>query len=63
MDAATEEAVKRFQGAAGLHPYGVLDYGTMARLDEECAKYASGADAFSSADPQLEKAVELLHGK
>ena len=60
MDAATEEAVKRFQSTVGLHPYGVLDYGTMARLDEECGKYVTGAD--SSADPQLEKAVELLRG-
>ena len=62
MDAATEEAVKRFQGAVGLHPYGVLDYGTMARIDEECAAYAAGSDA-SVEDPQLAKAIELLRGK
>jgi carboxyl-terminal processing protease len=61
MDETTAEAVKRFQTAVGLHPYGVLDYGTMARLDEECAKYAAGVD--SGEDPQLEKAIELLRGK
>jgi hypothetical protein len=53
--------VKRFQTAVGLHPYGVLDYGTIARLDEECAKYAAGVD--SGEDPQLAKAIELLSGK
>ncbi|MDR2089489.1 MAG: S41 family peptidase [Clostridiales Family XIII bacterium] len=61
MDVDTEEAVKSFQRTAGLHPYGVLDYGTMARLDETCAKYAAGGDA--SEDPQLAKAMELLRGK
>jgi carboxyl-terminal processing protease len=62
MDAATEEAVKRFQSAVGLHPYGVLDYGTMARLDAECAAYAAGVDS-SVEDPQLAKAIELLRGE
>ncbi|MDR2295338.1 MAG: S41 family peptidase [Clostridiales Family XIII bacterium] len=62
MDAATADAVKRFQAAAGLHPYGVLDYGTMARLDAECVAYASGADS-SVEDPQLAKAIELLRGE
>ncbi|MDR2132812.1 MAG: S41 family peptidase [Clostridiales Family XIII bacterium] len=60
MDEATTVAVKRFQSAAGLHPYGVLDYGTMARLDETCANYAAGID--SAEDPQLAKAIELLRG-
>jgi carboxyl-terminal processing protease len=61
MDEATAEAVARFQRTAGLHPYGVLDYGTMARLDETCAAYAAGGD--SDEDPQLAKAIELLRGK
>ena len=61
MDTATEEAVKRFQSTVGLHPYGVLDYGTMARLDEECGKYAMGMGSTTS-DPQLAKAIELLRG-
>ncbi|MDR1573363.1 MAG: S41 family peptidase [Clostridiales Family XIII bacterium] len=59
MDEATETAVKRFQSSAGLYAYGVLDYGTMTRLDEECAKYAAGAAP--GEDPQLAKATELLH--
>ncbi|MDR2770936.1 MAG: S41 family peptidase [Clostridiales Family XIII bacterium] len=62
MDAATEAAVKRFQSSAGLSPYGVLDYGTMAYLDEACAKYAAGIDP-SGEDPQLAKAIELLRGR
>jgi carboxyl-terminal processing protease len=61
MDEATEEAVKRFQSSVGLHPYGVLDYGTMARIDEECVKYAAGTTP--GEDPQLAKAVELLRKK
>ncbi|MDR2355184.1 MAG: S41 family peptidase [Clostridiales Family XIII bacterium] len=63
MDAATEEAVKRFQASAGLYPYGVLDYGTMTRLDTECAAYVTGAGNASAEDPQLAKAVELLRGR
>jgi carboxyl-terminal processing protease len=58
MDEASEKAVKSFQNAAGLRAGGVLDYGTMTRLDEECVKYAAGAEA--GEDPQLAKAVELL---
>jgi carboxyl-terminal processing protease len=61
MDEASEAAVKRFQSSVGLSAYGVLDYGTMARLDEECAKYATGAA--SGEDVQLAKAVELLRGQ
>jgi carboxyl-terminal processing protease len=61
MDEATEAAVKRFQSSVGLYAYGVLDYGTMARLDEECAKYATGTAP--GEDPQLAKAVELLRKK
>jgi hypothetical protein len=61
MDAAAAEALKLFQSSAGLYPYGVLDYGTAARLDAECAAYAAGA-ADSAEDPQLAKAVELLRG-
>ncbi|MDR1247586.1 MAG: S41 family peptidase [Clostridiales Family XIII bacterium] len=59
VDEATETAVKRFQSTAGLYAYGVLDYGTMARIDEECVKYAAGADV-QGEDPQLAKAIELL---
>jgi carboxyl-terminal processing protease len=60
MDEATVEAVKRFQTSVGVHAYGVLDYGTMTSLDEECAKYAMGAT--TDEDIQLAKAIELLRG-
>jgi carboxyl-terminal processing protease len=61
LDEITETAVKRFQSSVGIYAYGVLDYGTIARLDEECAKYATGAGADAAGeDPQLSKAIELL---
>ncbi|MDR3295757.1 MAG: S41 family peptidase [Clostridiales Family XIII bacterium] len=61
MDQATSDAVKKFQKENGLYAYGVLDYGTMAKLDEACLQYA--IEAMDGADLQLEKAVELLTAK
>ena len=57
MDAATVAAVKRFQGAEGLSPYGVLDFTTMRALDREALAFAQGS---TEEDLQMQKAVELL---
>lgn len=58
MDDSTVSAVKAFQKNAGLSPYGVLDYSTMAKLDKASLEYVTGASG--SKDLQLEKAIELL---
>jgi carboxyl-terminal processing protease len=59
MDSPMVEAIKKFQGSAGLFAYGVLDYSTMAKLEAACAERAAGLPE-GGGDPQLAKAVELL---
>ena len=58
MDAETVEAVKKFQKESNLHPYGTLDYTTMAALDKATVAFITGAK--SDQDLALEKAIELL---
>jgi carboxyl-terminal processing protease len=58
MDQATADEVARFQKGAGLYAYGVLDFSTMAKLEEACVGLLTGAEA--GTDAQLAKAVEIL---
>ena len=59
MDAATGEAVKKFQKAEGLYPYPTLDYTTMSRLETAAYNHAYGVG--TGEDLQLAKAIELLN--
>jgi len=56
MDEITFNSIKHFQNAQGLFGYGILDYSTKDRLDEEILKYAESLDK----DAELEKAMEIL---
>ncbi|MEG1585221.1 MAG: peptidoglycan-binding domain-containing protein, partial [Anaerovorax sp.] len=58
MDANTTAAVNQFQKDAGLKPYGVLDYTTMATLDKKTAQMILGVK--EDQDLQLDKALEVL---
>lgn len=58
MDQTMFNHVKNFQRQAGLYPYGVLDYTTMASLDKAARDYVMGTS--DGKDLQLEKAIELL---
>lgn len=56
LDEKTFEAIKHFQSAQGIYPYGVLDLTTRDLLNTEVANYLTKLDK----DPQLEKAIEIL---
>ena len=58
MDQGMLSLVKNFQKEAGLYPYGVLDYSTMAALDKAARELVLGAS--DTEDLQLKKAIELL---
>lgn len=58
MSETMSKYVKSFQKEAGLHPYGVLDYSTMAALDKAVQEFIFGTGG--SEDLQLKKAIELL---
>jgi carboxyl-terminal processing protease len=58
MDAATVDAVKKFQKENGLYASGVLDFTTMASIDKATVIYITGAK--NTQDLQLEKAISLL---
>ena len=58
MDENMFNHVKSFQKEAGLYPYGILDFSTMAALDKAAKEYVLGAG--NAEDLQLKKAVELL---
>jgi len=57
MDDKTVTAVRSFQGAEALYPYGVLDYTTMQHLDDAAYGYAHG---ITGEDLQYKKAIEIL---
>lgn len=56
-DSLTYQAVKQFQGDTGLGVYGVCDYTTQAKLNEELTK------TLMAKDIQLNKAVKLIAEK
>ena len=58
MDAATGEAVKKFQKDEGLYPYATLDFSTMSKL--ETAAYNKAYGVYVGEDHQLNKALEIL---
>jgi len=53
-DKLTYQATKNFQANTGLFPYGVMDYTTQSRLNDEID------DLEVEIDNQLEKAIEIL---
>ncbi|MGN0711244.1 MAG: S41 family peptidase [Anaerovoracaceae bacterium] len=58
MDAATGEALKKFQKDEGLYPYATLDNTTRSRLAAAAYNKAYGVGA--GQDLQMEKAIEIL---
>ncbi len=54
FDKLTHQATINFQAAAGLHPYGVMDYTTQSRLNDAIDDHEVAIDT------QLEKALEIL---
>ncbi len=56
MDEMTYSAIKHFQSAQGLYPYGILDYSTKESLNREITEYFENLKE----DAQLEKAIETL---
>lgn len=58
MDAATVDAVKKFQKEYGLYASGTLDYTTMNTLDKMSVNFITGAK--DAKDLQLQKAIDLL---
>ena len=61
MDAQTVAAIRNFQAAEGLYPYGGLDYTTMKSLDKAVSESLSAASVNSTGDDlQLRKGIELL---
>lgn len=59
MDAATVEAVKKFQKENGLYASGVLDYTTMGAIEKATVNFITGAN--NAQDLQLQKAISLLN--
>ncbi len=56
LDEVTFEAIKHFQTAKGIFPYGVLDHTTRDLLETEIVDYLNNLNR----DAQLEKAIEIL---
>lgn len=56
FDEKTYDAIKKFQEAEGLFPYGVLDFTTKEKLNQKAIEVFYGG----SADLQLEKAIEQV---
>ena len=61
MDAATGDAVKKFQKDEGLYPYATLDFTTRDKL--EVAAYNKAYGVYVGEDHQLNKALEILKNK
>jgi carboxyl-terminal processing protease len=58
MDEKTTAAVWNFQSTKGMYAYGVLDYSTMAQIEEACVRFLT--DGGAAQDAQLAKALEIL---
>lgn len=56
LDEGTFEAIKHFQSANDIFPYGALDHTTRDLLNTEVVDYLTNMDS----DTQLEKAIEIL---
>ena len=60
MDDDTVAAIKVFQQEQGLYAYGVLDFTTMKKIEEETLTFINND---SKEDLQLKKAMELLNSR
>ena len=58
MDVVTVATIKAFQQEQGLYAYGVLDFTTMSKIEDETLIYINND---SKEDLQLKKAIELMY--